>query len=524
MSDRESNTFHDVLIIGGGLAGLTLARQLLMADPDLDICIVHNRKFPNPERIHKVGESTVEIGAHYLAQTLGCVQHLNTQHYKKMGLRFIQTSGVSEEDPYRELGLSFYPRHNTYQIDRGKLENHLLDLVQPSITVIENNKVIDFEKKGDLNQVTIRDHDGACKTTSARWVIDASGRSRVLMKKFGLQKEAGIDHSAIWFRVGGRVDINEFLASRDPANSFLDADDRWHSTTHLVGRGYWVWIIPINEQTTSIGIVFDNSIHKLSSMSAYPLAMSWLKQHEPRFHSYMEAKNFDVLDFAMLRNYSYLSKQYISADGWALTGEAAGFVDPLYSNGTDLIGLANTMITNAITKADGLSLIDQMNDFLEETYGVFAETHRSSYGYFDDWNYVFVKTNWDTVFYFLLMCVLFMNNKSENVSYVDSIHGKIYDFINLHKEVMEFLKRPGAVTEDYVLSDFINLAGSIQDYASGAIISLDKSDEGISELLDRHMEILKELAASIMETRTFDRNFYEMGGRLMAKPDQDALI
>ncbi|WP_025823821.1 NAD(P)/FAD-dependent oxidoreductase [Asaia astilbis] len=517
MSENESNTNHDVLIIGGGLAGLTLAKQLLIADPGLGICIVHNRKFPNPERIHKVGESTVEIGAFYLSNVVGCALHLQTDHLRKMGLRFIQTLGQSDEAaPYRELGLTHYAHHATYQIDRGKLENHLHDELGRSVTLIENSKVLDFERQGDRNEVSIRDHAGKVNTRSARWVVDASGRGRVLMKKFDLKKDAGITHSSVWFRVAGKVDINEFLASSDPENPFLNVEERWRSTTQLVGKGYWVWIIPIDEQTTSVGIVFDNSIHDLSTMSAYPMAMTWLKHHEPRFHGYMEGKGFEVLDFAMMRNYSYLSGQFLSADGWALTGEAAGFVDPMYSNGTDMIGLANTMITNAITKSDSEDQITWMNGVLSETYAGFVDTHRDSFKRFDDWNYIFVKSSWDTTFYFLFMCVLFMNRKFEDLEYIHTIHDRITAFYALHHDVMVHLRQADTVTSDYVIPDFVNLVGSIQDYANRTIIAKNQSDEAITALLDYNMGILKELAASILETKTFDQNFYHMKERLDA--------
>ncbi|MDR6182786.1 NAD(P)/FAD-dependent oxidoreductase [Asaia bogorensis] len=516
MSANNPQPVHDVLIMGAGLASLTLAKQLLDKQPTLDICIVHNRKFPYPERIHKVGESTVEIGAYYLAQVVGCKTHLETQHLRKMGLRFIQTQGLTGEAPYRELGLEYYPYHTTYQIDRGRLENYLRDELGNRVTLIENCRVLGMEKGSDHNTVSVRDHDGAVTTRDARWVVDASGRGRVLMKQFSLQKEAAVNHSAVWFRVGGDVDINEFLNSADAANPFTDAQERGRSTTHLVGKGYWVWIIPINKQTTSIGIVFDNSVHKLSEMSSHPLASDWLRRHEPRMQDYLEEKAFEVIDFVMLRNYSYLSKQYLSEDGWALTGEAAGFVDPMYSNGTDLIGLANTMITNAITRPDGKQLIGQMNDLLSEVYAGFVDTHHDSSPRFDDWNYMFVKTNWDACFYFMFMCVLFMNDKFDDIEFVESIHGTVAEFYKIHHEVMTYLRTPGAVQGNYELADFISLVGSIQDHANRTIFLDDKSNEAVAARLEQNLETLRELAASIITTQTFDENYYNMGKRLDA--------
>lgn len=516
MSEITANSTHDVLIIGAGLASLTLAKQLLDKDPSLDICIAHNRKFPYPERMHKVGESTVEIGAYYLSEVIGCKFHLEQHHLRKMGMRFIQTHGQTGDAPYHEIGLGYYPHHATYQIDRGKLENYLRDELGDRITLVENSRVLDLETQEGGNLVSLRDHDGTVHTRQSRWVIDASGRGRVLMKKFGLQKAAGVDHSAVWFRVAGKVDINEFINSASEDNPFSHAQERGRSTTHLIGHGYWVWIIPINEQTTSIGIVFDNSVHKLAEMSSHPLACKWLARHEPRFQEYMERKDLDVIDFVMLRNYSYLSSQYISQDGWALTGEAAGFVDPMYSNGTDLIGLANTMITNAITRPNGFQLIDRMNGILAEVYAGFIDTHQNSCPAFDDWNYIFVKTNWDTCFYFLFMCVLFVNGKFEDIDFIESIHGEIAAFYKVHHRVMNHLRTPGAVSGDYELSNFVNLVGSIQDHANRSIFMDDKSNDAVKQRLEKNFSILNDLANSIIETKTFDEQFFTMGPRLSA--------
>ncbi|WP_336944769.1 tryptophan 7-halogenase [Asaia sp. HN010] len=516
MSENFPKAACDVLIIGAGLAGLTLAKQLLDKDPTLDICIVHNRKFPCPEHVHKVGESTIEIGAYYLADTIGCRDYLQDEHLRKMAMRFIQTDSLIDEAPYREIGVGIFPQHVTFQIDRGKLENHLRNKLGGAVKLVESSRVLDCEKQDEYQIVSIRDHNGNVSTCRSRWVIDASGRGRVLMKKLGLQKQSGLDHSAVWFRVGGKIDINDFIHSSDESNPFRDSRDRRCSTTHLAGNGYWVWIIPINEEVTSIGIVFDNSVHSISDMSSYPLSRIWLSKNEPRLQNHLDKRSVDILDFGMMRNYSYIASKYISSDGWALTGEAAGFIDPLYSSGTDLIALANTMITNVITRPDGLKNIPLVNRVMTEVYASYADTNRGVYPNFGNWNYLFVKTNWDTCFYFMSLPVIFLNGKIDEIEFFDKYSNEINELFQVHGEVTAHLRKPEAVRNDYDLSRYIDLRGSMIEYAHQIMILDDKSDKAVAERLRKNIEILREMAKAIIEGKDFDEVFYELPKRLKA--------
>ena len=114
-----SETMHDVLILGGGLAGLTLSMQLKQAMPGLDVRVAERRSHPAPAAAHKIGESSVEIGAHYFSQTLGLKKHLDEAHLRKFGFRFFFSEGETDLSQATELGASRFLSTPSWQIDRG---------------------------------------------------------------------------------------------------------------------------------------------------------------------------------------------------------------------------------------------------------------------------------------------------------------------------------------------------------------------------------------------------------------------
>ena len=99
-------TANDVVILGGGLAGLTLAIQLRQRDPSIAVTVLERRAHPVREAAHKVGESSVEIGAHYFADVLGFREHLETQQVRKFGLRYFFSDRRDDVQNCIELGVS----------------------------------------------------------------------------------------------------------------------------------------------------------------------------------------------------------------------------------------------------------------------------------------------------------------------------------------------------------------------------------------------------------------------------------
>src|SRR3954462_10063919 len=117
----------DVVIAGGGLAGLCLARQLHLEAPDLQVLVVEKRQHPVREAAFKVGESSVEIGAHYFQKRLGLEAHLRGRQLEKLGLRYFFTRGDTRALAYHfELAPPTFPPVPSFQLDRGRLENQLL--------------------------------------------------------------------------------------------------------------------------------------------------------------------------------------------------------------------------------------------------------------------------------------------------------------------------------------------------------------------------------------------------------------
>jgi flavin-dependent dehydrogenase len=395
----------DVAVLGGGLAGLSAALQLKQMRPATRIAVIEKREHPVTEVTYKVGESVAEIGAHYFKNVIGFERHMEQEQIRKFALRvFSPAQGNLDIARRPEIGLGRLSPLRTYQIDRGRIENALAAAVgETDVAFMGGSSVASVELGSDRHAITVKDGRGS-RRLDARWVIDASGRAGILRRQLGLTIDIPHDVNAAWFRVPGRVAIDDW--SDDAAwHARIRDGKRWMSTCHLVGEGYWVWLIPLPSGAHSVGVVADPRFVPFERIRRYEALLEWAHEAEPQLASKLPSTADGILDFRKVKNYAYGTRRGLSFQRWCLTGEAGLFLDPLYATGMDFIAIANTLATRLIAGAldDEPGFKRRLKAYNSYYLGQFLSwepAFAGQYEVFRDAQATAAKVLWDNVSYF----------------------------------------------------------------------------------------------------------------------------
>ncbi len=445
-----ANNQYDVAILGGGLAGLTLAKQLLMKRPQTSIALIEKRSFPVAETTHKVGESTVEIGAHYFGEELQLKKHLTDQQLPKFGLRFFFKDACQSLAEGTEVGGSTFFTAPSYQVDRGRLENHLAEAVcGMGGTILSGSRIRNVElsdspsDKPTDHEVTYL-QDGSEQTIRARWVIDASGRASFLKRKLNLEEDLGHDINAVWFRIDEGIQIDRWCDDPDWQSLTGKVARRWLSTNHLMGEGYWVWLIPLATGSTSIGIVADPRLHPLREINSFDKALGWLERHEPECAASIRPHVDKMQDFLAVKKISRGARQVFSANRWGLVGEAAALLDPFYSPGSDFIAIGNTMVGKLIEEDLADRSIQQLAPTLQSVFLTLFQnnllTYRDQYPLFGNPRIMSLKFVWDYAVYWGFPALFYFNQKLTDISFIQSQAKGVEEIREMNLKMQEFFR------------------------------------------------------------------------------------
>ena len=415
----------DVVILGGGLAGLTLAIQIKQRRPETSIVVLERRDKPAPGAAFKVGESSMETAGYYFREVIGMGDHLRSQHVIKAGLRFFFPAGDNSDFGKRvEYGTPVKASPvESYQIDRGVFENALVERAgELGIEVRRGARVEDVEL-GDQQQQVTYTREGQRETITSRWVIDAAGRAFLLKRQLGLLQDVSHTINSAWIRLEGGADLEDWVD--DPAwfERMEERGIRKRSTNHLMGEGYWVWLIQLGTGPISIGVCADPRYHPFEQINTLEGFRSWLREHEPQVAAEIDRRPEQIMDFLKVEDFAYGAKQVFSADGWALTGEAGAFVDPLYSPGSDMISFSNTLVTDLVVRElDGEDIRERAKTF-NDTYLTFFEqvllpTYTDQYHLFGNAEVMSVKIRWDDVVRWTVLALRLIKGKWDDLAFL----------------------------------------------------------------------------------------------------------
>jgi flavin-dependent dehydrogenase len=409
---------YDVVVIGAGLAGLSLARQLLLASPRRILMI--DRRAELPPRRQKVGEATVQVSGFYFSKVLELEEHLLREHYLKYNLRFWWKTPGRANDAFEDYSQSYirsFSNVPTYQLDRNAIEAELLRLNAACDTFQCQHSAtnIDVRFRSQEPHVVTFEAEGGARTVFARWVVDASGRGRVLARRLGLQRVSPILHGSSFVWVEGLVNLEQFTncpsreIPRMPIRRHIGHLPFWLATNHFCGEGFWLWVIPLQGRT-SLGLVYDIARVSHMDVDTAEKLIAWISREFPLFRRALSGRR--VIDHGCFRSCSYDCERAISAERWALSGEAGRFTDPLYSPGGDLIALHNTLIAHAIAGDDASlpSKCAAYDRLMRAWHDAYVPSYAVSYDALGDQRSMNLKYTWELAVYFAMYVFPFIND------------------------------------------------------------------------------------------------------------------
>ena len=304
----------DVVVIGGGLAGLTSALHLVKAGLQV-ICLEPKREFK-----HVVGES-LDWSAPELFRELGLsMEHLvgeGIATYKRHVILQLRDGSRAEYIPSEWLGRPpFNVELRTLHLDRVRLHQELQKLAESSGVRVVHGTATAVERMGKRICAVVTSSGNRYE---ADWFVDASGSSsRFFSRQLKLKElEYGPKKVGIW----------SYVYTEDwQEGTTLYAEDRPSEYLN------WLWEIPVAPGKLSVGYVEAASVIKQHRSNGQSIEDIFRRQLS-KFQRFERALLDGKIEQPAVRSFRCRTCQSACGPNWVITGEAQGVPDPITGNG-----------------------------------------------------------------------------------------------------------------------------------------------------------------------------------------------
>lgn len=317
----------DIVIVGGGPGGSTLASLLLKYRPELKVLIVEREHFPREHvgesQLPQIGPVLEELGVWDQVERAGFPVKIGATFKWGRGAELWDFNLVPPEDfvgQQRPGTFEGVRRGTAFQVDRAKYDDLLLRNSQKlGCTVMEGVAVRDVNHQDDEIK-SLKLSNG--EEVSGRYVVDASGHVGILRRALGVEIDCPtlLKNIAIW----------DYWTNTAWADTIGSGGTRVQVIS--VGCG-WLWFIPISPTKTSLGLVVPVSFYKESGKTPEQLYTEAIASSD-RISGFLQGAVREGT-LRTTNDWSFVAER-VFGKNWFLVGECAGFADPILSAGLTL--------------------------------------------------------------------------------------------------------------------------------------------------------------------------------------------
>jgi hypothetical protein len=359
---------NDVIVIGGGPAGSTVASFLAMKGHQ--VLLLEKEKFP---RDH-VGESLLPF-CYKIFDQLGLLPQMKAGYVRKPGVRFIDKDGIGSTTWCFDHVIND-ESYLSFQVVRSEFDNLLLNNARRlGATVVEETRVngVNLEGPDGLVEVKAIGPDSEQQSHTARFVLDCSGRNAFLASSNGLRKKyADLDRTALWTHYGD-VELAGGLEEGLSLIIYMGEEKKG-----------WMWVFPLEKNRVTVGVVLNNDyIRSQRAKFDSEHVEDWKQALYEQELSYSPFLDRLLTGARMLQplvvegDYSYYSETKFGSN-FAMVGDAASFIDPIFSSGIYLAMNSARLVANGVDQmlnsTDGA--LEPIAEAYEHINGAYKMVHK----------------------------------------------------------------------------------------------------------------------------------------------------